>query len=56
VTSRGMKQAEMARIGAWFSRVAEHVADEAELDRIAGEVREFCAGFPCPGIAHAVAA
>ena len=52
VTSRGMREPEMARIADWFSRVAEHVADEAELDRIAGEVKEFCAGFPCPGISR----
>jgi glycine hydroxymethyltransferase len=51
VTSRGMKEPEMAKIAAWFSRVAESVANEAELDTIAGEVRDFCAGFPCPGIA-----
>jgi glycine hydroxymethyltransferase len=52
VTSRGMKEPEMAQIAAWFSRVAENVANEAELDKVAGEVREFCAGFPCPGIAR----
>jgi glycine hydroxymethyltransferase len=50
-TSRGMKEPEMAKIGAWFSRVAENAGNEAELDKIAGEVRELCAGFPCPGIA-----
>jgi glycine hydroxymethyltransferase len=49
-TSRGMKEPEMAKIAAWFSRVAENVGNETELDRIAGEVRELCAGFPCPGI------
>jgi glycine hydroxymethyltransferase len=51
VTSRGMKEPEMAKIAGWFSRVAENVASEAELDTIAGEVRDLCAGFPCPGIA-----
>ncbi len=51
-TSRGMKEPEMATIASWFSRVAENVANEAELDRIAGEVRDLCAGFPCPGIAR----
>jgi glycine hydroxymethyltransferase len=50
VTSRGMREPEMARIASWFGRVAEHVSDEAELDRIAIEVKEFCSGFPCPGI------
>ncbi len=50
VTSRGMKEPEMERIASWFGRVAENVSNEAELDRMAGEVREFCAAFPCPGI------
>ncbi len=52
VTSRGMKEPEMAQIASWFSRVAEHVTSEAELDKIAGEVRDLCASFPCPGIAR----
>ncbi|HOI09797.1 MAG TPA: serine hydroxymethyltransferase, partial [Myxococcota bacterium] len=51
VTSRGMKAPEMARIADWFGRVVEAVEDEAALDRIAAEVRAFCAGFPAPGIA-----
>ena len=50
VTSRGMKEPEMARIAAWFSRVGEAVGNEDALDAIAAEVREFTAGFPCPGI------
>ncbi len=52
VTSRGMKEADMSRIAGWFSRVADNVANEAELDKVAAEVREFCAAFPCPGIAR----
>ena len=50
VTSRGMKEPEMAGIAAWFSRVGEAVGNEHALDAIAAEVREFTAGFPCPGI------
>jgi glycine hydroxymethyltransferase len=50
VTSRGMKEPEMARIAAWFSRVGEAVGNEEALDAIAAEVRDFTAGFPCPGI------
>ena len=51
VTSRGMKEADMARIASWFNRVGEAVGQDEVLDRIAGEVREFCAAFPAPGIA-----
>ncbi len=52
VTSRGMKEPEMSKIAGWFSRVADNAANEAELDKIAGEVKEFCRAFACPGIAH----
>jgi glycine hydroxymethyltransferase len=51
-TSRGMKEPEMAKVAAWFSRVAENVTNETELAAIAAEVRELCAAFPCPGIAR----
>lgn len=51
VTTRGMKEPEMARIADWFNRVAESVGDEEALERIFAEVREFTAAFPCPGIA-----
>jgi len=50
VTSRGMKEEHMSRIGAWFNEVADNVEDETVLDRIAGEVGEFTSDFPCPGI------
>ncbi len=50
VTSRGMAEREMAQIAGWFNRVAENVTNESQLDAIAREVRELCAGFPCPGI------
>jgi glycine hydroxymethyltransferase len=50
VTTRGMKEPEMVKIAAWFSRVAEAVDKEDVLDRIAAEVREFTSDYPCPGI------
>jgi glycine hydroxymethyltransferase len=50
VTSRGMKEPEMAKIAAWFSRVGEAVGNEDALDAIAAEIREFTAQYPCPGI------
>ncbi|MEI8230661.1 MAG: serine hydroxymethyltransferase [Candidatus Peregrinibacteria bacterium] len=50
VTSRGMKEAEMVKIGDWINEVLTHSKDEAVLDRIAGEVMELCQSFPCPGI------
>jgi glycine hydroxymethyltransferase len=50
VTSRGMKEADMANIARWFNRVGEAVGNDGALDAIAAEVREFTAQFPCPGI------
>ncbi len=50
VTSRGMKEPEMAKIGDWINEVLTHATDEAVLARIAGEVKELCSSFVCPGI------
>jgi glycine hydroxymethyltransferase len=50
VTSRGMKEQEMARIAAWMAEVVEHIADEAVLDRIAADIAGFCKDFPPPGL------
>ncbi len=50
ITSRGMKEPEMARIAGWIGRVVSSMDDEAVLDRTATEIAEFCAAFPPPGI------
>jgi len=50
VTSRGMKEPEMARIAAWIDEVCAAPSDDARKRRIAGEVRELCAHFPAPGL------
>jgi glycine hydroxymethyltransferase len=50
VTSRGMKEAEMARIAAWIDEVTAAPTDDARKKRIAGEVRELCSRFPAPGL------
>jgi glycine hydroxymethyltransferase len=53
VTSRGMKEAEMARIAEWIDRVVSATGDEALLARTAAEVRDLCAAFPAPGLVGA---
>ena len=53
VTSRGMGVGEMKRIGAWIDTVVTHHADDAVLERVAGEVKEMCAQFPAPGLPFA---
>lgn len=52
VTSRGMGPGQMSQIAAWIDEVVEAVKrdDEATITRVAGEVRDFVAPFPAPGI------
>lgn len=52
VTSRGFGVGEMAQLAAWMDEVISNPTDEARHRRIAGAVRELCAGFPAPGIAR----
>ena len=49
VTSRGMGEGDMTRVAAWIDEVVRNVDDEAAIDRVGAEVREFCRGFPAPG-------
>jgi len=50
VTSRGMKQGEMKKIGAWIDTILRAAEDEAVAQRVAAEVRDMCESFPAPGI------
>ncbi len=50
VTSRGMKEAEMEKIGDWMADAIEYHEDEGRLSQIAGSVQEMSQSFPCPGI------
>ena len=50
VTSRGMKEPEMAKIAAWIDEIVAKPDDADRKARVAGEVRELCAKFPAPGI------
>jgi glycine hydroxymethyltransferase len=53
LTTRGMGEPEMRELARWIDEGVEAArsGDEAELERIAGEVRELAAGFPIPGFA-----
>ncbi|MGE5215662.1 MAG: serine hydroxymethyltransferase [Chloroflexota bacterium] len=46
VTTRGMKEVEMAKIADLIARALNHVADEAALRSIADEVGALCKQFP----------
>jgi glycine hydroxymethyltransferase len=48
ITTRGMKEEEMRRIGDWIADVLESPDDEELQDRIRGQVEELCRGFPLP--------
>ncbi len=50
VTSRGMREAQMAQIAIWMEQIVAAPEDEALAARVAGEVRELCRAFPAPGI------
>lgn len=50
LTTRGMKIAEMTRVGAWIVSALKSADSAAALERIRGEIREFCQSFPVPGI------
>lgn len=50
LTTRGMKQDEMKRVGQWILSVLRSPEDEAVMARVKGEIREFCAAYPVPGI------
>ena len=50
LTTRGMKEAEMKRVGKWILEVLRAAADAAVADRVRGEIRDFCKSFPVPGI------
>ncbi len=40
----------MEKIAEWMASVVPNLENEAELEKIAGEVKELCAAFPAPGI------
>jgi glycine hydroxymethyltransferase len=46
LTTRGMKEAEMATVGALIVEALDHPSDEAVLARVAGKVHELARSFP----------
>ncbi|WP_026931734.1 serine hydroxymethyltransferase [Glycomyces tenuis] len=51
VTTRGMTEGDMELVANWIDRAigAAKAEKDAELDVIAGEIREFCRAYPIPG-------
>lgn len=50
ITSRGMRDGDMAHIAGWMDRAIDGASNPEALDAIRNEVAEFCRGFPAPGI------
>ncbi len=48
LTTRGLKQDEMRRVASWMVAALAQVDDEAALEAIRGEIREFCQSYPLP--------
>ena len=46
ITTRGMKEPEMAKVAALIGRALDHVSSEAELKKIRDEVKELSTAFP----------
>jgi glycine hydroxymethyltransferase len=46
ITTRGMREADMARIAAWIADVLMHLGDAEHERRVRAEVAEFAAQFP----------
>jgi glycine hydroxymethyltransferase len=46
LTTRGMKEKEMARVGELLGEALDHAADDAALHRVRGKVRELAHDFP----------
>jgi len=52
VTTRGMKEAEMRRVGELIARTLRSVKDEQALSDVANEVLDLTSRFPVPGISR----
>ena len=48
VTTRGMKEPEMIKIGTWIADVLDNIADVSVQERVKREAKELVAGFPVP--------
>lgn len=50
LTTRGMREAEMQKVGQWILQVLRAPDDAAVLGRVKGEIQAFTNAFPVPGI------
>src|SRR6185437_4234598 len=50
LTTRGLKEAEMRKVAAWFDAAVNAKGDAATLDKLRNEVEEFTRGYPLPHV------
>ena len=50
LTTRGMKEAEMRKVGDWILEVLRNADNHDIINGVHNEVREFAKAFPVPGI------
>lgn len=50
LTTRGMKEAEMKKVGGWILEIFRAADDEKVAAKVKGEIKEFTQSFPVPGI------
>jgi len=50
LTTRGMKEGEMKKVGGWILEILRAPEDEGTITRVQGEIRELTKSFPVPGI------
>lgn len=50
LTTRGMGVEEMMQVGDWIATVIDNIGDDAVIQRVRGEIKEFALGYPVPGI------
>lgn len=51
LTSMGMKEADMEKVGEWILRVVRSLPDSTDTEKaVRGEIAEFCKGFKIPGL------
>jgi len=50
LTSRGMKEHEMVKIGGWIAQVLDEPTNKKKIKSIRIQVKKLCQNFPVPGI------
>jgi glycine hydroxymethyltransferase len=50
LTSRGMKEHEMVKIGGWIAQVLDEPTNKKKIKSIGIQVKKLCQNFPVPGI------